>query len=303
MRAFIPFEITDEMLISSTIAEPDANEPAYDTAVTYAEFAQVSVITENNHLVYESLVSDNLNNPVTDTTKWILKGNTNRWRMFDYNQGNPSVAQSPLTVVLRPGKRIDAIALDLKATLLDITVRDGIDGQIAYTLDGYLLERNVTNWSEFFFAPFVYTRMVTTFSVPPINDPVIYLTLSDPSGVVELSRYAVGLSTYLGKVEWNPVSDSDNYSEINWDDFGKATLTPVPSIPLVEQKVIVNRNQINLVRQFREAANAKAVVWSGLDDIEYDYTESLILFGVYRNFSIDISDPNFVIANLSLKGI
>ena len=118
MKAFIPFVITDDMLISSSIAEPDTAEPAYDTAVTYAEFAQVSDIGTNKHDVYESLVSGNLNNPLSDKTKWILKGKTNRWRMFDYSQGNPSVAASPLTVVLRPGKRIDSFALELKASLV-----------------------------------------------------------------------------------------------------------------------------------------------------------------------------------------
>ncbi len=305
MKAFIPLEITDAMIVSSTITEPDTSEPAYDVATSYAEFAQVSVVTTNSHLVYESLVGGNIGNPVTDATKWILKGNTNKWRMFDYNQGNPSVSTSPLTVVLQPGRRIDALMLDgLRASLLDITVRNGIGGEIAYTLDGYLLTRNSTTFYEYFFAPFLYTKSVATFQIPPVADPVIYLTLSDPSGLIEVGRFAIGKSVYLGATQdRNPTVDSDNYSEIVWDEFGKATLTPVPSIPTNECELALRKNRLNAIRDFKERANAKAVAWSGLDDIQDDYTEALLLFGVYRNFKIDISDREFAVINLSLKGI
>lgn len=312
MRAFIPIEITDEKIVSTSVAEPDANEPIWASTTTYSEFAQVSVISTNSHLVYESLEDGNVgNNPVTTNTdvlktgaKWILKGKTNRHRMFDYNQGNPTVATSPLTVVLRPRKRIDALVFEgLKASEVDVTIRNGIDGPMVFTLDGYLFDRKVTSFYEYFFVPAVYVKTVATFAIPPIPDPVIYITLSDPSGVVELSRLAVGLSTYLGAIQWNPIIDFDNYSEISWDKFGKATLNPITSIPTTEQVVTVNNNDLNKVRQFRDMANAKAVLWSGLDDIESDLTESLILFGVYRNFQLDVTPKSCVELKLSLKGI
>lgn len=304
MKAFIPIDITDAMLVSSTVAEPDGAEPAYNPATTYAEFAQVSVITMDSHLVYESLVSGNLGNAVTDKTKWILKGNTNRFRMFDWNQGNPSIGQSPMTVVIRPGKRIDALMLEgLKASMVDITIRNGTDGDVVFTLDGYLLERNVTTFYEFFFAPFIYIKSFATFEIPPIPDPVIYVTLSDPSGTVELSRLAVGQSTYLGPIQWNPVSDTDNYSEIERDKFGRATMTPIPSTPLAEVKLEPDANKTNMIRQFKEQANARAVVWSALDDIDSPYREALVVIGFYDNFRIDISNHEFTVIDLSIKGI
>lgn len=312
MRAYIPFEITDEKIVSSSIAEPANNEPIWSSTTTYAEFAQVSVISTNSHLVYESLEDGNVgNNPVTTNTdvlktgaKWILKGKTNRFRMFDYNQGNPSVTSSPLTVVLRPGRRIDALTLELKAAELDITIRNGIDGPTVFTMDGYLLERNVSSFYEYFYSPFVYRKLVTTFAIPPVPDPVIYLTLSDPSGIVEVSRFAVGLSVFLGtSMNTSPVADSDNYSEVTWDDFGRATLKPVPSIPKVDVQLFAPAIKTELIRQFKSQSEAKAVVWSGLDDLEDPYTQSLVLFGVHRSFPLDLSDPEMVVINLSLKGI
>ncbi len=305
MRAFIPIDITDAMLVSSSIAEPYASEPLYNPGTTYAEGALVSVVAANSHLVFESLVGSNLNHsPATSPAHWIQKSYTNRFRMFEWNQGDPSIAASPLTVVLRPGKRIDAIFLDgLKATTLEIVVTNGPGGDVVFTLDAHLQVRTVASFSEFYFTPFLYQQKLVTFDVPMVPDPVITITLSDPSGTVEVGRIACGLSIYHGNIKWNPVSDLENYSEIVWDDFGKATLTPVPSIPMTEQKVIVDIGRVNVVRQFRDSANAKAVVWSGLDDVDYGYTESLILFGVYRSFRIDITNPSYSEVTLSLKGI
>lgn len=302
MRAYIPYTITDSMIVSSSVTEPASNEPAYSATVTYAEGAQVSVITANSHLVYESLVAGNLNNPVTDITKWILKGNTNRWRMFDYNQGNPTVAPSPFTLVLMPGKRVDSLTLELKATTLEVNVNKGIGGPLVYTLDGFLQERKATNAYEYCFLPFSYRRMVTTNNIPPVTDPVITITLTDPSGFVEVSRLAVGQSTFLGNIKWSPIVDADNYSKIEWDQFGHASLTPVPSLPLNEHKVIFKNNRLDIVRRFRDEANGRAAVWSGMDDIQGDLSESLIIFGVYRSYQIEV-EPAESILNLSLKGI
>lgn len=305
MKAFIPMAVTDDMLVSSTVAEPATSEPLWNSSTTYAEFDEVSVIGADSHKVYESLQASNLNHiPESSPTWWIEKKYTNRWRMFEWNQGEPTVADSPFSFVIRPGTRIDALALlGLKAATLDMTVRNGVDGPIVFTLDGYLLVRNVSTIYEYLTAEFVYQESVVTFSIPPVPDPVIYITLADPAGQVEVGRCPFGISTYLGKVEFNPISDADNYSQIDWDAFGKATLTPIPSVPISECKLIIPKNRINVVRQFREKANATAVLWSGLDDIENDYTETLILFGVHRKFTIDIGDPNIVTGNLSLKGI
>lgn len=305
MKSYIPIDITDDRLVSSSIDEPDMSEPGYSPTATYAKFGQVSVVDVDTHLVYESLVDANLGNPPeTSPTKWVLRSYTNRFRMFEWNQGEPSVGQSPLSVVIRPGKRIDAVTLEgLKAATLDLTIRNGVDGPVVFTLDGYLLNRNINSFVEFFYSPFVRTKIVSTFAVPQVPDPVIYLTLSDPSGTVELSRFAVGQSTHLGNVQWSPLSTSENYSKVTWNDFGRATLKPIPSLPKTEQTIIFNANRINAIRQYKQDTDAKAAVWSALDDIDGPYTESLVVIGVHQNFDIDISSVEESKIDLSLKGV
>lgn len=304
MKAFIPIDITDARFVSSTIAEPDVSEPAWSSGTTYAEFDQVSVISADTHDVYESLQSSNLNhNPATSPTYWILKKKTNRFRMFDWNQGTASVGVSPLTMSVRPGQRISAVMLEgMKAATAVITVRDGIGGPVVLSVSEDLLARRATTPYEFCFTPFIYDKVFATFDVPPILDPVVTVTLTHPSGTCEISRFATGLAYFLGNEDWGSEVDSENYSEIAWDKYGKATLNPIPSIPTMRMTLDARPILINRIQQFKELANGRAAVWSAMQKLN-DYEQSHVLFGVYQRFSMVPANLNQAKFDLTLKGI
>jgi hypothetical protein len=214
VKAFIPIEITDARFISSTISEPSSGEPAYNSGTTYAEFDQVSVVAADSHLVYESLQAGNLNHdPASSPTWWILKSYTNRYRMFEWNNGLPSTGNSPLTTVIRPGSRINAIALlGVSARTATLTVQDGIGGPVVFGLDQDLLSRHAITPYEIAFAPWIYDNVVTTFDIPPVSDPVVTITLTDPSGTCDVGRFAVGMAADIGAVDWGSVREDENYS-------------------------------------------------------------------------------------------
>lgn len=304
MKAFIPIDITDARFVSSTIAEPDVAEPAWDSGTTYAEFAQVSVVAADTHDVYESLQSDNLNQaPATSPTYWILKKKTNRFRMFDWNQGSSSLGASPLTVVIRPRQRISAVMLEgLKAATAEITVQNGIGGDVVLSLSKDLLARRATTPYEYCFTPFLYDKVFATFDVPPVLDPVVTITLTHPSGTCEVGRFATGLAYFLGNEDWGSEIDSENYSEITWDKFGKATLNPIPSIPTMHMTLDAKPILINRIQQFKEMANGKAVVWSAMQKLD-SFEQSHVLFGVYERFPMVSKNLSQAIFDLTLKGI
>lgn len=305
VKAFVPVVITDDKLISSSIAEPYINEPLWSPVPTYTEFSRVSVITANSHLVYEALnLAGNLNKPpATSPTFWILRGKTMRYRMFDWNQGEVSVGQSPLTVVIRPKQRISAVVLErIKAADIEMSVTDGIGGKVVYTLDGYLRSRNGNTYGDYFFEQFVYDSVVSTFDIPPIPDPVISITLSDPSGVCEIGRFAVGLHTDIGYVVWESGFEYENYSEIDRDAFGKATLNPIPGIPTLEMTLELDARAVNKAIQFEKMTNAVPTVWSAMEGIE-SYRQMHVLIGIHKRFKITPQNHKMARIDLKLEGI
>lgn len=78
-----------------------------------------------DHKIYESLTNNNAsNNPVTDTTNWLLLRNTNRTKAFDGTIGAQSSKAAEVTWVLSPGA-IDSVALlNISATSLRVAEAD-----------------------------------------------------------------------------------------------------------------------------------------------------------------------------------
>lgn len=303
VKAFIPFDITDAMLVSSSITEPSAAEPAWNAGSTYAEFDRVSVVGANSHLVYESLVASNLNNPpATSPTKWILKSYTNRFRMFEWNRGLPSVGGSPQTTVLRPGKRINAIVLlGIKAANLEITVQDGVGGTVVYSVTKNLLARHAMTPYEIAFTPFIYDTVFATFDVPPVGDPVITVRLTHPDGVCELDRFCIGMATDIGEVEWDTVAEDENYSDITYE-AGAAVFAPVPNMPGLEMTLSIEAKRVDRALQFKNLSNGKAVVWSAMHRLD-NYRQMHVMIGPYQRFRFTAQNHRLSQINLRIRGI
>lgn len=302
MRATIPIEVTDSMIVSSTISEPFIDEPEYSSTTSYSIDAKVTVV----HDVYVSLENSNIGNDPLTSVKWKRIYKSNKFRMFDFNDGTPSsVSESSMTVVIKPGQRIDSIILSgLKADRAEIIVKKADTNEVVYELDVTLRKRNVTTWWEYLFSSFEQQRVLATYQIPPIINSVIQLTLYSNSSSIEIERFGFGLSFYLGTVlDVSPIVDTENFSVIERDSFGRATLTPRPSIPTAKVKIATKANRLNAVLAFKKNASAKIVAWSGLDDIVHNYSEPLAFFGVYQEFTTDLSDQGFAQIDLFLEGV
>lgn len=303
VKAFIPIDITDARFISSTIPEPAAGEPIFVSGDIHNEFDKVSVVAANSHLLYESLINGNTGNtPTTSPAAWILKSYTNRFRMFEWNNGLPSTGASPLTTVIRPVSRINSVVLlGVRATTAVITVQDGIGGPVVFSLNKNLLARNATTAYEMGYAPFVYDNVLATFDIPPVPDPVITITLTDPSGTCDVGRFTTGMAVDMGEVDWGTVREDENYSSITYE-AGYAKFDPVPNIPVLELPIEIDVVRLNRARQFKEQANGKAVVWSAMSDIE-NLREMHVLIGPYQRFRISTLNHRLAKIDLTIKGI
>jgi hypothetical protein len=134
MNVIPPLSITDALLTSSTVAEPDTGEVVYNAGTTYA-ISNV-VISTTTHLKYTSLQGGNIGHPLsaaieqgdvpTVTDWWVKSGPTHRWAMFDPLRSTATVAPLTMTQVITPGVRIDALALHgMVADTALITVNTG----------------------------------------------------------------------------------------------------------------------------------------------------------------------------------
>lgn len=302
MRVLPPLTITPAMLTSSTVAEPSTGETAYNPATNYAVGAEV--ISTTLHWTWQAItggVGKALPTAAGESNAdWLSVGPSNRWKMFDLLRNTASVGASPMTVVLTPGVRVDAIGLvGLVADQAEITVeRDGVE---IYSYSQQLLTRNTLGWRDYFTGSFEQTNGFALWDLPLNSGVVITVTLTRANGDVSLGGLLVGRQEYLGEAELGAESDSRNFSTIERDFAGTAEITQRRSIPTTSQRVMVDKSRLNRIRKVRDELNATPALWSWLDDVTDAYFETGLILGIYTRWRINAEQPNHAFQQIDLE--
>lgn len=297
-----PIAITNSNLVSSTVAEPSSGETAWNAATSYA-VGQV-VIRTTTHRKYECQTAGvDSGLPESTPTRWLDVGPTNKWAMFDQNRNMPTVATTSMQVEVLPGKRINSVAvLGVQATTITVTMVVGattVYGPVVKNMNGRL----TATWSGYFFGEFDYVPSLLLTDLPPYAGAKVIVQLENTLGLeVKCSAVVLGNKIYLGKVQYNASSDSLNFSKIERDEFGNSLLIPRRAVPKTNQTLWVEKNNVDTLRAVRTQLNAVPALWSGLDEqYDDDYFESILIYGIYKQFEINLSHPSFCEATLELE--
>lgn len=285
--------VTDAVLISSSVPETDYG--VWESTTTYTLGARVI----KSHRQWESAQAGNLNHDPASAglSWWIDLGPTNRMAMFDDKVGTQTVTPLSLTVVLAPG-RIDALALlQVAAALATVTMTIGAD--VVYEREVSLIDDSgITDWYAYFFEPIRPKDYVVITDLPVYGEAITTINLSKPAGDVACGMAIVGLKSHLGDTLINPSVGINDYSKKSTDDFGNTTLVPRSFSKRMSVKLIVDNSEIDRIHADFSDIRATPVVWIG--DEEYS---SLLVYGFYRDFEIDIAYANFSYCSLNIEGM
>lgn len=287
---------------TTTVPEPSPGEEVWSSSATYA-VGDVVIRTET-HRKYELIAADPGTTPPEDTPKkWLDIGPTNKWAMFDNLRTQATTAQDKITLVITPGRRIDTVALlGLKAKTVVLTLRQ--NGQIIYGPETRnMTGRNTTTWSQYFFGMFLYIPTVVFQDIPPVFSGELTIEIENDTGLsVSCSEVVVGTKVYLGASQYDATSSSLNFSRIERDEFGNSSLTQRRTVPKLNVQTWANKGIVNSIRQAREDLNAVPALWSGLDDkFDDPYFEACFIYGIYKQFEINIDSPSKAVVNLELE--
>ncbi len=304
MRVVTPVTVADANLTSSTIPEPDTGmgEATYAGGTTYALGAQA--ISTSQHRVYESLQAANTGNPLpvlpeTETAWWIDVGPTNKWAMFDLYRNTSSVeSTSPLTAVIFPDALINTVAvLGMVGQTITITAHKS-NGEEIYSYTENLITRDVRGWYDYYFEPFGQKSDIVKFDLPPYNDASVTISLVDESGAPEIAGVVLGSFDYIGEAQRDATLELVQFSRIDRDEFGVATLVPRPNIPTTETRVLIDSVDVTAVVNIIKALDAVPALWSTLDDDSHELFAPMLIMGINRKAVFRMADPD---CELSLK--
>jgi hypothetical protein len=294
-----PITMTESMF-TSTIAEPSSGETLWNAATSY--ISPTRVYRVQTHKIYESTsTTSTVDSTVPELNiyatipKWIEVSSTNKFAMFDTLRNVKSYANNNIVVTITLDQRIDALALlglDNVSNILITTTYGGTTLTLVNKSNSY-----VSNGITLYYPSYL------ALDLQPYYGLVITITLTG-TGIIKCGNCILGTYENIGFVQRGASVDTINFSTVDRDLYGNATLIQRRNVPKISTSLILDNTKINKVTRLREYLNAKPAVWSGLDQSVSDsYYESLLVLGFYKNFTINIDNPIAITINLELEEI
>ncbi len=302
MKVIHPIDITDAMLISSSVSEPDTGETAWSSGTTYS--AGQEIYLASTHRKYRSKQASNLNhNPATDDGTWWLEiGGTMKWAMFDDYVSTATSDASPLTVTIAPGLCDGLFLYGLIGTSANITITDGAGGPEVYNTDLDLMTPSITTWYDYYFGAFRQVPYFVLTDLPPYVNARITLTVEGDT-TVACGMMAPGRIYTIGQTQYSP--------RVGIRDYSRKTTDPDTGFTILEQRKFAKnlRADVRLfsttfaeVHSILESLRATPCVWIA-DSAGDGAIEPLTVYGFYKDFYLVIDKPTGGLYTLEIEGM
>lgn len=297
MKVIKPVTVTPAMIIASNAVEAYAD---WNIATSYSKDAIVDYLTH----YYISLTNTNVgNNPATDTVNWALVGPDNKHAMFDGQVSTETTkATSPLVVTISPGIVNSIALLGLTGQSVSVVMRDGGASPPVYSRTVDLEGSIILDWYMYFFEPFEQLSEVVLTDLPPYSNGQITMTLSS-GGNVAIGELLVGTVYALGEMalEHGATIGIIDYSRKDTDpDTGLTTFVQRAYSKRMSGQFLIENGSISGVQKILSGVRAVPSVYIGSEDTDY---AALIVYGFYRDFSIDIAYPTHSFCRIEVEGL
>ncbi|MEP6587511.1 MAG: hypothetical protein ABJA84_01980 [Polaromonas sp.] len=297
MSIIKPNGLTDAMLTSSTAAEADW--PAWSAATAYA--AGAKVIRVSTHRIYQRLTAGTTATaPELDAANWLDIAPTNRWAMFDSAVGTVTSVAGDLTVVLRPGAVGGMALLELTGKQAAITMKTAPGGTVIYSKTVVLDGTMITSFYDWFYEDFAQlTDLVLTDL--PVHFVSNELTISiTGSSTVSCGVCHMGEVLQIGRAQAGASVGIVDYSKKSVDAFGNYSITKRAFSKRSDLKLVTAAGQFNRIFRALAAIRSTPCIYIGTEAPGY---EPLIVYGFYKDFSIDVAYQSIHLCNLSIEGL
>lgn len=189
----VPLEITDAVMTSSSVAEPDttAGEAAWISGHTYA-VGDEAIRTQTHRVYRRETAGAGTTPPEDDATNWTDIRPTNKWAAFDGEISTQSTDVEELSWVLRPGFFNSIAMYGLEGEEVQAVVKDTPGGSVVFDQTIGLIEP-VPDWYEWYFSPIKAANKLLFSDILPYPDAELTLTVRASPGItVKAGMAAIG---------------------------------------------------------------------------------------------------------------
>lgn len=300
MKVIKPLNITDSVLLSSTV--PETDHPAWNASTVYSTGNRV--IRTNVHRIYEYILDVSESNsslPELTPSRWLEISPTNRWNMFDSKVGTVTTVPLNLTVSLSTGIVSGVSALGLSGKTAQVQMKDSVGGTIVYdrtiTLDGSL----ITSFYEWFYEDFEQLTDISLTDLPShYYNPEVIFKVQATTGNVSCGTFVVGKAYTLGQSQYGASVGIISYSTKQADTFGNITVVKRQNSKRNNLQLMTDKSLFNKTFKLLSELDSIPCIYIGTEVLGY---EPLIVYGFWKDFSIEVAYPTMNLTNIEIEGL
>lgn len=259
--------------------------------------------TNGSHKVYECLVNNTAYSPASNlsgaTPKWLDIASTNKYKMFDEEVGSATIVASPLTVVFTPNTSGGLAMLELTGTSASISVKDVIGGTVVYTNSKNLDGTIILDWYAYFFEGYTQLTEWVVTDIPPYPNCEITVSITSTT-TAGCGVLVVGPVYDIGEVQYGVTTGITDYGIKTTDAFGRTTIVPRKYSKRIDARLHLRNSALNRVQKLLALVRSTPCVWIGSEE---DYLSLLVVYGFYKDFSIEIPYPDDSYCSLQIEGL
>jgi len=156
----------------------------------------------------------------------------------------------------------------------------------------------IDNWYSYFFEPILRKRDNVEIDMPRYSDPIIDITLTGTGELVACGACIIGTRFDIGGTQYGARSGIDNYSIKTRDNFGNYNILERAFSKRADFTSWVNNGRIGAVQDILSDYRATPIVYIGEEGFS-----NTIIYGFYKDFSIDITYPTVSICTTTIEGL
>ena len=298
-----PINISAGKLTDSSIPEPDTGETVWTAGLSLLGDVRISTLT---HRKYQCTADPSTtDDPIIGVNKkpptWVDAGATNRYSMFDDENGSQSFHTGDLDIEITPNELYNAIAgFNITgATNVSVVMTDPADGEV-YNKQLSMIDNTMINdFYAYFFEPLVLIDRFVLLDLPPYQDAVLDVNF-ETGGAVGVGTIAVGAQRDLGVTQYGTGWQALDFSIKDRDEFGRYKINKRRVSDLMDYDCYLPTSRFGFVKSTLKQLTTTPCVWVGNGD---DAQDGTAVFGYYRDSQINISNYVTTDMTLSIEGL
>jgi len=211
---------------------------------------------------------------VADTTYYVINKATNTYQLSATSGGvaiNTSGTQSGTHTV--------------KTVIYDSTYN------LAYT-DG------IDNWFSYYFEPIIRKRDFVEIDMPSYSAPIIDIWIINTGSTATCGACIIGQKLDVGLTQLGLRTGIQDYSIKTQDDFGNYNVLERAFSKKADFTIWIYNTRISAVQDTLSDYRATPIVYIGSEHLT-----NTIIYGFYKDFSIDIAYPTVSICTATIEGL